>query len=180
MSDDRDDPEPRRMIYEIRRRVQAARNQYWADGVDAEVSDRTHRELAIAALQYYDVLYEFRDESVLEEDDWPDVEVLRERVGKTVRRRERSDVFGEGTTVREVPAVSEVPVAEIVDMTENLDDLAKTLGFGAAANTDVDRDEFSEEDLATLVQTRGQSDATDDIPDDIRDRVVNEVETDAD
>jgi len=133
MSDERDDPEPRRMIYEIRRRVQAARNQYWADGVDAEVSDRTHRELAIAALQYYDVLYEFRDESVLEEDDWPDVEVLRERVGKTVRRRERSDVFGEGTTVREVPAVSEVPVADIVDMTENLDDLAKTLGFGAEA-----------------------------------------------
>jgi hypothetical protein len=73
-----------------------------------------------------------------------------------------------------------VPVADIVDMTEDLDDLAKTLGFGAAANTDVDRDEFSEEDLATLVQTRGQSDATDDIPDDIRDRVVDEVETDAD
>jgi len=115
------------------RNERTARNQYWADGVDAEVSDRTHRELAIAALQYYDVLYEFRDESVLEEDDWPDVEVLRERVGKTVRRRERSDVFGEGTTVREVPAVSEVPVAEIVDMTEDLDDLAKTLGFGAEA-----------------------------------------------
>ena len=134
MSDDRDDPEPRRMIYEIRRRVQAARNQYWANGVDAEVSDRTHRELAIAALQYYDVLYEFRDEPVLDEDDWPDVEVLRERVGKTVRRRERSDVFGEQSTVRQVPAVSEVPVEQIVDITENLDDLAKTLGFGASTN----------------------------------------------
>jgi len=136
MSDERDDPEPRRMIYEIRRRVQAARNQYWADGVDAEVSDRTHRELAIAALQYYDVLYEFRSEQILDEDDWPDVEVLRERVGKTVRRRERSDVFGEQSTVRQVPAVSEVPVEQIVDITENLDDLAKTLGFGASATAE--------------------------------------------
>ena len=34
MPSDRDDPEPRQMIYEIRRRVQAARNRNWAEGVD--------------------------------------------------------------------------------------------------------------------------------------------------
>lgn len=133
MTDNRDDPEPRRMIYEVRRRVQAARNLYWADGVDSNLSNETHRELAIAALQYYDVLYEFREESVLEDDDWPDVEPLRERVNKTVRRREESEVFGEPPTTNEVPAVQTLSSDHLVELTEELDDLAKTLGFGAKA-----------------------------------------------
>jgi len=180
MSNERDDPEPRRMIYEIRRRVQAARNRYWADGVDSDLSSDTHRELAIAALQYHDVLYEFRDESVLGDDDWPDVEPLRERVNKTVRRREQSEVFGEPATTKEVPAVQMIPAEQLVELTESLDDLAKKLGFGANASTDVERDDFSEEDLAALVETRGQTDAIDDTPDDIRERVADEVGTDGD
>lgn len=138
MSDERDDPEPRRMIYEIRRRVQAARNQYWADGVDSDLSTETHRELAIAALQYHDVLYEFRDESILTDDDWPDVEPLRERVNKTVRRREQSEVFGEPATTTEVPAVRTLPTERLVELTEDLDDLAKKLGFGAKADEQTD------------------------------------------
>lgn len=137
-SRDRDDPEPRRMIYEVRRRVQAARNLYWADGVDSNVSDQTHRELAIAALQYHDVLYEFRDESVLTERDWPDVEPLRQRVNKTVRRRQESEVFGEPSTVKQVPAVRELSTEQLVQITEDLDDLAKKLGFGAKAEKKTD------------------------------------------
>ncbi|MDB2293724.1 hypothetical protein PM085_15815 [Halorubrum ezzemoulense] len=138
MTDERDDAEPRRMIYEIRRRVQAARNRYWADGVDSDLSTETHRELAIAALQYHDVLYEFRDESILTEDDWPDVEPLRKRVNKTVRRREQSDVFGEPATTKEVPAVQTLPTERLVELTEELDDLAKKLGFGAKAEEQTD------------------------------------------
>lgn len=139
MPDDRDDPEPRRMIYDIRQRVQMARNRYWADGVDSQISNETHRELAIAALQYYDVLYEFRGESVIGDSDWPDISPLRERVGQTVTRRTQSDAFGEPTTTEEVPAVMLLPVDEIVELTEELDDLAKTLGFAAKADevTDV-------------------------------------------
>lgn len=138
MSNERDDPEPRRMIYEIRRRVQAARNRYWADGVDSDLSTETHRELAIAALQYHDVLYEFRDESILTERDWPNVQPLRERVNKTVRRRQESDVFGEPSTVKEVPAVRELSTEQLVQITEDLDDLAKKLGFGAKAEEQTD------------------------------------------
>ena len=138
MSDDRDDPEPRRMIYEVRRRVQAARNRYWADGVDSDLSNETHRELAITALQYHDVLYEFRDESIISERDWPDVEPLRKRVNKTVRRREQSDVFGEPPTTREVPAVQTLSTEKLVELTEDLDDLAKKLGFAAKADDKTD------------------------------------------
>jgi len=138
VASDRDDPEPRRMIYDIRRRVQAARNQYWAEGVDSNVSERTHRELAVATLQYYDVLYEFRDESVLTDNDWPDINELRDRVGKTVTKRTHSGVFGETTTTNEVPAVTMLPADRIVTMSKDLDDLAKRLGFSATADSSTD------------------------------------------
>jgi len=132
MPSDRDDPEPRQMIYEIRRRVQAARNRYWAEGVDGEVSDETHRELATAVLQYHDVLYEFRNESVLSSDDWPDIAEIRERVGRKARQRTQQGGLSRPATVTLVPAVTQVPIEDVLQLSEDLDDLAKTLGFAAA------------------------------------------------
>ena len=138
MPSDRDDPEPRQMIYEIRRRVQAARNRYWAEGVDGEVSDETHRELATAVLQYHDVLYEFRNESVLSPGDWPDIAEIRERVGRKARQRTQQGGLSRPATVTLVPAVTQVPIEDILQASEDLDDLAKTLGFGAKADTQTD------------------------------------------
>jgi len=138
MSNERDDPEPRRMIYEVRRRVQAARNRYWADGVDSDLSSETHRELAITALQYYDVLYEFRDESIISERDWPDVDPLRDSVNKTVKVEQESNIFGEPDQIDDVPAVQTLSVEYLVELTEDLDDLAKKLGFGAKADEKTD------------------------------------------
>jgi len=138
MPTDRDDPEPRQMIYEIRRRVQAARNRYWAEGVDGEVSDETHRELATAVLQYHDVLYEFRNESVLNTGDWPDIAEIRERVGRKARQRTQQGGLSRPSTVTLVPAVTQVPIEDILQASEDLDDLAKTLGFGAKADTQTD------------------------------------------
>lgn len=138
MPDDRDDPEPRRMIYEIRRRVQAARNHYWSDGVDGEISEETHRQLAVTTLQYYDVLLEFRDESIIGEEGFPDISVIRDRVGERANVVAPSPGLGRPDKPDTVPAVTQVPVERILQLSEQLDDLAKQLGFGAKAETKTD------------------------------------------
>jgi hypothetical protein len=154
MPNDRDDSEPRQMIYEMRRRVQRARNHYWSEGVDGEISNKVHRQLAVAVLQYHDVLWEFRDESVLGKSDFPDINNLRDKVGRRVYATVPSGGRGRGSSVDEVPAVTTVPVDEILEMSEQLDDLCKTLGFAAKAEekTDVygvDPDWDPEEDNAS-------------------------------
>jgi len=47
-------------------------------------------------------------------------------------------VFGEPSTVKEVPAVRELSTEQLVQITEDLDDLAKKLGFGAKAEEQTD------------------------------------------
>lgn len=162
--DDRDDPQPKRMIYEIRRRVQAARNQYWAEGVDGEISNQTHRELAIACLQYYDVLYEFRGESVLDEGDFPDISIIRDRVGHRVPQRQEQPGLSRPAKTTMVPAVTMVPVDRILDLTEDLDDLAKKLGFAAKAAETTPHNDIDHDDLRALLANRGQDEALEKVP----------------
>lgn len=133
MADNGGNREPESVIYEIRRRVQAARNRYWREGYDGDVND-CHRELAVAVLQYYDVLHEFRDESVLDPEDFPNISLIRDRVGKKVQQRVSQPGLKRPEKVELVPAMEQVPVEEIVELTEDLDDLAQKLGFGASVS----------------------------------------------
>ncbi|CAI49734.1 uncharacterized protein NP_7010A (plasmid) [Natronomonas pharaonis DSM 2160] len=162
--DERQDRAPRRMIHDMRRRVQMVRNQYWDEGVEGQVSVQTHKELAAACIQYYDVLYEFRDESVLDDGDFPNIAPLRQRLGQRVERHQPSAGRGRGVSTQTVPAITEIPVEEILQLTEDLDDLAKKLGFGAQARETTPHDDIGHEDLAALLEARGQDDALEKVP----------------
>jgi len=129
---------PLQLIYDVRRRVQAARSRYWAESVDCDVSDQTHRDLAVVAMQYHDALVEFRDDLPLAEDDWPDISPIQDAMGETVTREVESNVFMQSSKVEQVPAVQTIPTDDIVHITEELDDIAKQLGF-AADNEQPDR-----------------------------------------
>jgi len=158
------DREPKRLIYEMRRRVQAARNQFWSEGVEGHLSNQTHLELAKATLQYHDVLYEFRSSNAIDESDWPDISPLRARVGRRIEREVDSAGRGRGKTTKTVPAVTEIPVEHIVELTEELDDLAKKLGFGAAERSVTEHNDIEHDDLAALLEARGQDEALEKIP----------------
>lgn len=162
--DEQSDREPRRMIYEIRRRVQAARNRYWTEGVDGSVSNETHRELAVAALQYHDVLHEFRGESIIDEGDFPDISPIEDRIGRKVNRPVQSPGLGRPTESQPVPAVTEIGVEQLVQITEDLDDLAKKLGFGAKADERTPHNEVDHDDLRALLGNRGQEEALEKLP----------------
>lgn len=134
MNDERDDPQPKQLIYEMRRRVQRARNHYWRDGVNGQVSQDTHLELAEAVVEYWDVLYEFRDESILNEGDFPDIKEVRSRLGKTTQVPQEAPGDTSNKELVEQPAVMDIPTRRLVEISKRLDDLAKQLGFGASVS----------------------------------------------
>ena len=125
------DSQPRRLVFQQKEQAIAARNRYRLVEYDGEVDEQTHRQLAVSALQYYDILREYDDEPVLSASDWPDVSPIRERIGETVTRRVESDVFGEDTTVKQLPAIKTVPADRLVAVINQLDKVANKLGFGA-------------------------------------------------
>jgi hypothetical protein len=162
--DDRGDPQPTRMIYDMRRYVQQIRNRFWEEGVDGQFSPRTKRDLAAAAIQYWDMLYEFRGEHVLEEGDFPDISPVRSRIGETTEVLSQSKRRGGGVGVERAPAVSELDDWYLLELTEDLDDLAKRLGFAANAREATPHDDIDHSDLAALLEARGQDEALDKVP----------------
>jgi hypothetical protein len=136
MRDDGDDPQPKRMVYAMRERVQRARNIFWEEGVDGQRSTETKKRLAAVTIQYWDVLFEFRGESVLDEGDFPDITPVRSRIGETTEVPAMAGGRNRGGGTNTVPAIAEVSADELLAMTERLDDLANKLGFSASVNTE--------------------------------------------
>jgi hypothetical protein len=134
-SDDSGDTGHERLIREMRYEVQQARNRYWEEGVNGGVSTQTHRDLAAKAVEYYDVLYEYREETILDDGDWPNINDLRSRVGKTTEVVSTAGGRGAGADTETVPAVTQVSIGRILQVTKQLDDLAKKLGFSAGVSS---------------------------------------------
>jgi hypothetical protein len=134
MSDDeRQDVRPRQVIYDARERVQAARNQLFAELVGrGSVSLRSRRDLAIATVQYWDALGEFREDR---EEKWDDAQVdeIRSLIGTTVSTTRPAPGDTGALETIEQPALLAADPMELVEASKRLDTLAKDLGFAAAA-----------------------------------------------
>lgn len=121
-----------RLINEAREHLQAVRNQFWRERVNGNVTQHTKRELAIAALQVYDVLFENRDEDVIR-GEWEDSSIpqLESLLAKTVTKaRPAPGDTANGDSVQ-VPAIMAVDADRLLAMTKDLDEIAKNLGHGA-------------------------------------------------
>lgn len=151
---ERDDAAPKRLIYEMREEVQAARNQYHDEGAYGDISSETHLELAAKAIQYYDVLYEFHDEPILDEEDFPDIAPIRDRIGEKAARMRGGGGRSGGVTTEQVPAVTEVPISQIIQITKDLDAVAKKLSFAATAADSTPRTEINDELVEEVEQWR--------------------------
>ena len=163
-NDDSSDPQPTRMIYDTRRYVQQIRNRFWEEGVNGGFSPSTKRDLATVAIQYWDMLCELRDESVLDDGDFPDITPIRSRIGRQTEVVTKSKRLGQSTTLKTVPAITELSDWYLVELTQELDDLAKKLGFAATTADRVPNDRASEDDLKGLLEARGQTEAVENLP----------------
>lgn len=131
--DDSSDPQPKRLIYQKKEQLQAVRDRFWEEAVEGELNPRTKRYIATVAMQFWDALHEYRDESVLSEGDFPDISPIRDRLGRQTRVPSKTPRRGGGQRLRTVPAINELDDWYLIEVTEQLDDLAKKLGFAAKA-----------------------------------------------
>jgi hypothetical protein len=144
-----------RLIYEAREHLQAVRNQFWRERIRGAPSRQVRRELAIAALQLYDVLYEHREDQVVK-TDWEESAAteLQQLLDETVQvRREAAGDTANGQTVAR-PAIMAVSPDRLLEITKELDDLAKKLGFSAATADGTARTEITEEMIEDVEKWR--------------------------
>jgi len=98
-------------------------------------------------------------------DGLPDVEPLRDRLGHETKQLQQSSAgLKRGGGYDWQPAVLDVAVEDILELLDQLDDAANKLGFSASATEKLPNDRASEDDLKALLETRGQSEAVDNLP----------------
>ena len=151
---------PSQMIGEKRRRASKLRDMYYRQSVETDVSNELIKELASVCIEYWSVLREFRDEPAVEDEDYPDVEPIRKRLGRESERITKSSgTWDNELTYKKGPAVLELKPEYLVELTHELDDLSQILGFGAAAVKTTRHDKTNRSDLEALLKARGQDKA---------------------
>lgn len=163
---DRVDPGFRRSIRKVRERAFMAqlrvREQQVAHGF---VSEDARRELAGATLALRDRLLTFREDSALTQD-WSDygVDWVETLAGETVRRPEPTPRSNGNHQTVERPALLYVEPERLMATVRQLDQIARDLGFEAATKDRTPNDKGDLEDLRSLLETRGQTEAAERVP----------------
>lgn len=165
MSDD-GDPHRGEKIRDRGEFVAEIRRALWERGSNGGFDEGLKRKLAAAALSYYEALQIYKDETVVDEGDFPDMSPIRDRMFREKRVRTRCKRSGDGHTYKTVPAISELNGEYVIDVTHQLDQLAKQLGFEPSARDTTPHDDIGHDDLAALLENRGQDEALDKIPGD--------------
>jgi hypothetical protein len=155
---------PVRMIGKHRQRIQEYRRRIQRLYVDREVSGQLHDDFAVEVLGYYDVLREFRNSDAIDDEDLPEIDKLRSRLGKTTTVVGESAGRGRGTKLQEVPAIREVSLDYLLRLSHELDDLAQQLGFAATPTQTTPHGKAEHSDLKGLLRARGQDEALDNLP----------------
>lgn len=155
---------PVRMIGQHRKRIQEYRLTIQRLYADLQVSGDMHDDFAVEVIGYYDVLREFRNSDALDDEDFPDIDELRSRLGETTTIVAERAGRGRGSHMKEVPAIREVSLDTLLRISHELDDLAQQLGFGANAVESTPHNKTTQDDLEALLRARGQDDALDNLP----------------
>jgi len=136
-------------------------------------SNEAKRATAEAIADYYDVLRDYSDERALETpwDERFDVDpdsLLDETVQVAGSVNSRNGNAAELTTV---PAAAALGARELIDISKELDAIAKELGFAAEAKQPTPNTEASKDDLMGILRARGQDQALENFPESWREGV---------
>lgn len=135
------------LVLEARWQMQQARNHYWEEQASrGTISSQTQQMIATRALQYYDVLWEFKDDNPDVRSLWNDSGVDRIKELGSEKRTIEQDAPGDTAATNTVTrtALMTVDPKTVIDLTKKLDDIAKNLGFSAAVDGKLPRDKLSE------------------------------------
>jgi len=136
-SETADDPQPKRLIYEMRERVQQARNRVRQEQKRGGLSEGTHLDLAEVVVEYHDVLWEHHDEKPVK-DTFPDISDIEATFGELTYVAEEAP--GDTDNLRDVakPGPMAVSTDRLIEASRDLDATAKALGFSASVDTGYD------------------------------------------
>jgi hypothetical protein len=144
-----------RLIHHYRERATAAIQRYNEALVKGSVSEEHRRDLAAAALDYYSVLHEHRDEEALDPHwDERDIAWLEDLAGETVEMEQSLPRSNGATTSVERPAILAVDASRLRDLILELNDVAKELGFSARVEESTTRTEITDEMLDKVEEWR--------------------------
>jgi hypothetical protein len=144
-------------------------------------SGETKRQVACALADYRDLLCDYRDERALQtpwDERTPNPDDVDRLLRETTTIEEPVAYRKSATRTREVPLAHEVDADWLLDVADELDAIAKELGFAASASDPTPNDEADMGDLRGLLETRGQTEALDRLPGGSDDADANEANGD--
>jgi len=159
MTDDDADGKPRRFLFDIRETVHEMRAQVRSEMVSSGgVSTGTQEQFAAVLLTYRDALTEFRDEAVLD-PEWDERGV--DWIERASRQRVRQASGGGGGIAyggdtESVPKLVAIDIDPLLEVSHQLDEIAKDLGFAAETRDHTPDNEWTKGDLINLVTLRDQ------------------------
>jgi len=155
MTNDDEQRTDRKIIRTAREEAAAAVRQFNRARVSGNVTLRVRRDLADAALNYYDALHDYRDEEALREP-WEERGIiwLEEAASETVTVQQSLPRANGATKSVERRYLLAVDPAEIRDTIRELHDVAKELGFSPKAKQGTVRTEIGEELIEEVEEWR--------------------------
>jgi len=144
---DRDDRQPKRVVYEHELAALAAIKEYRRLKFSEQpVPDAMQRQLAEEALAFREVLHKYRREGALD-PEWGerDIHWIDDYQNRTVFVEEPSARRNDNSKTRERPAILAVDPEQLVDVIRELEDIADELGFSATIEESTPRVEINDE-----------------------------------
>lgn len=136
-----DDPQTERpndneALQESRERAREVRRKFVREwNRHGSVSDAAKVQAAEVAIDYRDVLIDYREQVTTPEWDQRDLDWIADKVGKTVTRDVNRPGLGRGTEIVERPAFVDVDARRLYQLTKRYDQVWRELGFGADVNS---------------------------------------------
>jgi hypothetical protein len=167
MSDHTDDADTadRRLIREAKEEAWHQRRRLRREM--PQPSGETKREVACALADYHDLLHDYRDERALQ-TPWDEREPHPDEIATVIQQTTTVEKplprRGNATKSEEVPFAHTVAPQWLLAVADELDAIAKELGFAASASDPVPEDEATMDDLRGLLKARGQETALGHLP----------------
>jgi len=98
---------------------------------DGAVSDQTKLRAGAVAIDYRDVLIDYRPEVTTPPWDERNLDWITELVGEQLTVKSAAPGVGRGTVEETKPALTQVDERRLYDLTKRLDQIWRELGFGA-------------------------------------------------
>lgn len=133
---DRDDPQPKRLLYEMQERLENVRRRVRREQARSHVTDGAHLQLAEAIVEYHDMLYKYRDQDPVA-DTFPEIADIRSRMGETDYIMTEAPGDTSNTQAVEQPALLKISTNRLLEAARELEDVSLTLGFAAKPSADV-------------------------------------------